>query len=170
MAFAQKAHASQLYDSCFPYFKHLEDVYNVLIGFGFKEENPEDLPILIAAWLHDSIEDTATSYSDVKKEFGEEAAEIIYCVTDELGRNRKEKKFKTYPKIRSNPKAVIVKIADRIANAGHSIKYNQTPMIEMYRKEFEDFQYNLRIFKQADDMWECLKSTLFNKAVDEKKD
>ena len=160
MAYAQQKHMAQTYDQ-FPYFKHLENVYNVLIKFNFKEDNPEDLEILIASWLHDSIEDTATSYNDIKQVFGVNVAEIVYCMTDELGRNRKEKKAKTYPKIRSNSKSIIIKVADRIANIQHSIEENNTSFMEMYEKEFEDFQYNLRIYKHIDLMWEHLKFLLF---------
>ena len=160
MAFAQKAHAAQMYGGCYPYFKHLENVYKILVEFGYSHDNPEDHPILIAAYLHDIIEDTATSYSDVKKEFGLEIAEIVFCMTDEMGRNRKEKKEKTYPKIRSNPKSIILKLADRIANINFSISAQQTSFIEMYRKEFPEFQYNLRIYKHVDNMWDRLAQIL----------
>jgi len=100
--FALKCHNVQVYGGIFPYFKHLEDVYLVLVEFGFTDER--DLDILTASFLHDTIEDTATSYNDLKKAFGENVAEIVYCMSDELGRNREEKKKKTYPKIRGNPK------------------------------------------------------------------
>lgn len=170
MAFVTKKHMSQTYSNCYPYFKHPEDVYNVLIEFGFKEDNPEDLPILVSGWLHDTMEDTSTSYTDLKNEFGIEIAEIVYCMTDELGRNRKEKKAKTYPKIRSNSKAIIVKVADRIANVRFGIS-EKSSQLEMYKKEFEEFQYNLRIYKHIEPMWECLTKLLkdesHNKPIEE---
>lgn len=156
--FALKAHSSQIYGEIYPYYKHLEDVYNVLIRFGFNEKN--NLNILIASFLHDTIEDTNTSYSDLKKVFGEEVAELVFCMSDEMGRNRKEKKAKTYPKIRSNPGAVILKVADRIANAEFSTE-QKSPQADMYRKEYNDFEYNLRIHNQIDLMWEHLKHILF---------
>jgi (p)ppGpp synthase/HD superfamily hydrolase len=159
MEFATKAHMSQTYSPRYPYFKHLEDVYNVLIEFGFKEDNPEDLPVLQGGWLHDTMEDTATSYSDLKNIFGEELAEIVYCDTDELGRNRKEKKEKTFPKTRSNGKSVIIKVADRIANVRFALQ-EQSPQLEMYKKEHTEFQYNLRIYKHIEPMWECLDKLL----------
>ena len=155
--FAQRAHMAQMYDQ-YPYFKHLENVYNVLLRFGFKEENLEDLDILIASWLHDVMEDTARSYSDVKKEFGQNVAEIVYCLTDELGRNRKEKKEKTYPKIRSNSKSIILKVADRIANIEYAIENKNQSFVDMYSKEFEDFQHHLRLYKHIDEMWSYLQS------------
>jgi guanosine-3',5'-bis(diphosphate) 3'-pyrophosphohydrolase len=159
--FSQKAHGSQTYGDIYPYYKHLEDVYNVLIEFGFSEDNPQDLDLLTAAWLHDAMEDSAISYSDIKKEFGQKVAEIVYCMTDELGRNRKEKKAKTYPKIRSNKDSVVLKVADRIANVEFSATQN-SGHFSMYQKEYEDFEYHLRIHGHIDNMWERLKEVTFN--------
>lgn len=159
MAYAQKAHNVQVYGECYPYFKHLENVYNVLLQFEIYDND-----MLIAAWLHDCIEDTNTSYNDLKKEFGVDVAEIVYCVTDELGRNRIERKEKTYPKIRSNPKSVILKIADRIANVQFSIE-QKSDHFKMYQNEHNNFQYELRIYKQVDSMWEYLEKITFQERV-----
>jgi len=150
--FAEKAHAPQNYDG-HPYSKHLDDVYNILLRFGFNED--DDLDLLIAAYLHDIIEDTATSYKDLKNMFGLDVAEIVYCMTDELGRNRKEKKDKTYPKIRSNMRSIILKLADRIANVENS-KDKISNFGSMYSKEFDDFQKQLRIHAHVPTMWEHL--------------
>jgi len=160
MSLAQQKHSAQSYDH-FPYFKHLEDVYKVLLRFGFKEDKVEDLRILTAGILHDILEDCAVSYGDLKREFGLEVAEIVYCVTDELGRNRKEKHERTYPKVRSNPDAVIVKVADRIANIEYSIAEG-SDFIEMYRKEHEEFQRAIRIYRHIDEMWEHLNRLIEN--------
>ena len=92
--FATRHHALQDYDGL-PYDEHLQEVVDVLKKFGYGGK------YLIAAWLHDILEDSSVSYNDIKKLFGEEIAEITYCVTDELGRGRKEKKEKTYPKTRN---------------------------------------------------------------------
>ena len=89
------------------------------------EELGYDESIIIGTILHDTLEDTTLSYNDIKKAFGKEVAEIVYCVTDELGRNRNERKEKTYPKIKANWKATVVKICDRIANITQSKKYNK---------------------------------------------
>lgn len=49
-------------------------------------------------------------------------AEIVFCVTNEQGRNRKERIKRTYPKIRNNRWAQFVKLCDRIANVEHSLE------------------------------------------------
>ena len=147
-----QAHGNQTYDGIYPYYKHTDDVVYVLMRFGFTGK------YLIAGNLHDIIEDTALSYNKIKKVFGLEVAEMVYCVTDELGRNRKEKKEKTLPKTASNPDAIIIKLADRIANIEHGGK------VDMYAKEFEEFKGALRPnsprIAEVNDMWEHLEKLL----------
>ena len=147
---AVKAHSNQSYDEIFPYEKHLDDVVDVLKRFGFSGK------FIVAGFLHDSIEDDGISYNDIRKHFGIEVAEMVYCVTDELGRNRREKKEKTLPKTASNPNAIILKLADRIANIEHGGK------IDMYNKEYDEFRGALYLNTPEDGkkMWEHLDSLL----------
>jgi len=138
--FAEAAHAGQSYDS-FPYTYHLSQVVAMLEKFGF------DDPIMLSAgWLHDSIEDTNRNYNDIASEFGPEVAELVYAVTNEKGRNRKERNARTYPGIRGNDQATALKLADRIANVEHGTINGGKE--EMYRKEFENFQFHLRPSKE----------------------
>jgi (p)ppGpp synthase/HD superfamily hydrolase len=134
---AIRMHGIQDYDG-FPYQKHLGDVENVLLDHGYDQYGDH----AVAAFLHDILEDCPISYNDIKKQFGEKIAEIVYCVTDELGRNRKERKSKTYPKIRSNPDAIPIKLADRIANVQNAIKHKHS-MLGAYVKEHEEFRKQL---------------------------
>jgi len=147
---AVKAHGHQTYGEFFPYEIHLDDVVNVLIRFGFSGK------YIIAGYLHDTIEDTALSYNKIKHAYGYQVAEMVYCVTDEQGRNRIEKKQKTLPKTASNPDAIILKLADRIANIERGGK------IDMYVKEYDEFQDALRSVspKDATDMWRHLDNLL----------
>lgn len=141
---AISAHGSQTYDE-YPYYYHLEQVVDVLKEYGYSEDK-----YIISGYLHDAIEDADISYNDIKKKFGEEIAEIVYCVTDELGRNRKERKAKTLPKIAGNKDAIIVKLADRIANL------RSPKMKGMYAKEYAEFKDMLYRPNHADDMWKEL--------------
>ena len=133
--FASKHHKGQFYGDK-PYMYHLKKVSDVALDFGYTDES-----ILMSCLLHDIIEDTEVSYKDVKENFGEEVAEIVYCVTDELGRNRKERKSKTYKKIRNNPKSIVVKLCDRISNITESMgkdNYN-LKLMKMYLDEHNEF-------------------------------
>ena len=131
--FAISAHGNQTYDG-YPYYYHLEEVVDILREFGFTEDK-----YIISGYLHDAMEDTAVSYNDIKEKFGIEVAEIVYAVTDELGRNRKERKAKTYPKIKENKDAIIVKLGDRISNMRNSLLKGHK-MSEMYIKEYKEFR------------------------------
>lgn len=132
--FAVEAHGAQLYGDR-PYSYHLDRVHDVLVRFGQTQTE-----LLTAGILHDVIEDTATNYSDVKLGFGFEVAELVYAVTDELGRNRQERHAKTYPKIKALSGAIVLKLADRIANVEHSVAQGDDGKLSMYRKEQEGFR------------------------------
>ncbi len=144
------AHKNQPYD-IFPYEKHLRDVVEISRSFGYINEYE------CASWLHDVIEDANLTYSKIKKVFGEEIAEMVLAVTDPIDvRNRKEKKAVVYEKLKKFPKAIIIKLADRIANTKHGIRMGNEDKSQMYKKEYADFRSNLYIPGQADKMWECL--------------
>lgn len=131
--FAEIAHAGKLYDAGLPYTVHLEAVVSVLSRFGVTD------PLMVSAgWLHDSIEDTGTSYNDLKKDFGGEVAELVYTVTNELGRSRVERNAKTYPKIAGNEKATTLKLADRIANVEQGLARGGKN--DMYAVEYPTFK------------------------------
>jgi (p)ppGpp synthase/HD superfamily hydrolase len=101
--------------------------------------------VILAAWGHDLIEDTRVSYNDVKDKLGFTAAEIIYAVSNEKGKNRKERaNEKYYEGIRNTPGAVFVKLCDRIANVQYS-KMTGSRMFDMYKKENPDFTLALGI-------------------------
>ena len=152
---AAKVHNGQTYD-IYPYMKHIKDVVHIAEQLGYDES------IQIACYLHDSMEDGNLSFNDIKTHFGKEVAEIVFSVTDELGRNRKERHEKTYPKIRANEKAVCVKLCDRIANIQNSMEFG-TGQYEMYKKESDAFRSALysEHHLEAERAWKLLAS-LFN--------
>jgi hypothetical protein len=79
----------------------------------------------------------------VKNHLGQEAADIIYALTNEKGKNRKERaNDKYYEGIRNTPGAVFVKLCDRIANVQYS-KMTGSRMFEMYKKENINFMVSL---------------------------
>lgn len=132
---AEKAHGNQSYD-IYPYMYHIRQAVSIGKELGYSDS------ILVALALHDTLEDTELSFNDLSREFGAEVAEIVFCVTDELGRNRKERKEKTYPKIKGNWKATVVKICDRIANVSHS-KGRNNRLYVMYAQEQKQFHNSI---------------------------
>jgi len=111
--FAQKKHEGQLrMYSHLPYFSHPKYVSEI-IG-----QLTDDKILIAAALLHDVIEDTDTSLSEVKKQFGKDVAFLVDELTNkpEEMEGRKKKEY-MYEKIRnmSSP-AFTIKLADRYHN------------------------------------------------------
>ena len=131
----------QLYGNLKPYTHHLEKVHDVLVRFGFNDD-----VILASAVLHDVVEDTRGRHNEVKGRdiqeiFGEDVGVLGEAVTSEEGANRKIRNALTYPKIRAaGPRAVALKLADRIANIENGGK-----SIDMYKKEHADFKHGIYI-------------------------
>lgn len=119
-----------LYDGL-PYGEaHLAVVVSILERHGLGDE------FLAGGWLHDIIEDTATTLEELVAEFGETIALDVWAVTG-VGENRRARNAAIYEKIAARPRAAVLKLADRIANArGH--------LIEMYRKEMPAFEQIVR--------------------------
>ncbi|MDP2692824.1 MAG: phosphohydrolase [bacterium] len=158
-AFALEAHGDQMYGKV-PYSVHLTYVVMIAIKFihNIKEELREG--IIQACWTHDVTEDACVTYSDINKVFGEFVAEVVYAVSNEKGKNRKERNERTLPGIAKNRLAVFVKLCDKIANTLYS-KQDSSGMHAKYSSEFEHFKKALYIAGEYDDMWEYLEEISF---------
>jgi (p)ppGpp synthase/HD superfamily hydrolase len=157
---AYDAHAAQKYSGDDPYLLHLFDTYNVLLLFDHRE--PE---LLAAALLHDVIEDTPINYRGVLEATNEAVAEIVYACTDELGRNRRERKVRTLQHLHAwttqrGEAALTVKLADWIANVRCALRDNtRKDKLQMYRKDWAEFS-EFRVRFPCDNlemMWEWLQ-------------
>jgi len=137
-------HATQKYGE-HPYSYHLACVSQVLTEFGYAG----DESIMVAAWLHDTVEDTETTYDELVSEFGNETADIVFAVTNKPRTNREDHFRKTVPKIASNKKSLIVKLADRISNTEFNLKINPR-LYQRYVKEFPLFKELLYTDKDVD--------------------
>lgn len=150
---ALEAHNNQRYGDL-PYQAHLEHVQKILTQFGYNNE-PH---LVIAAWLHDAIEDTSLTVADIENEFGKSIADTVYRVTDEPGSNRTERKKKTYPKIYQHREATVVKLCDRIANVEAS--QNNKKKFKIYQAEQPALKAAVFSPGIADKLWSFLDSLL----------
>jgi guanosine-3',5'-bis(diphosphate) 3'-pyrophosphohydrolase len=140
--YALKMHGDQKYGDE-PYSVHLEEVETILIEFNHTS------PILRAwAWLHDledifkldSDENRALFYKSFMEAMDhEELFVLVEAVTLEPGKNRKERAKATYPKIVKHERAIIGKLADRLAN-GRRSKAGDPGKYSMYKKEYPAFR------------------------------
>jgi (p)ppGpp synthase/HD superfamily hydrolase len=146
---ASWAHEGQLY-GYHPYTVHLNDVVNVLKRFGHNKD-----VLVAAAYLHDTLEDTPLPFESLFL-FGEDVVNIVYAVTNEIADTRQERLLKTYPKIRANKNAIIVKLADRIANVEACLR-DAPDMYQQYLSEYGLFRIHLfQADPDTDAMWSYL--------------
>ena len=152
--FSFSAHSLMTLSDGAAYSVHLMNVVRNLIKFGYgKDEN-----LLLGGFLHDTVEDTSVTIEEIKSLFGDEVADMVFRVTDEPGKNRKERKAKTYIKIRGHEKATILKLCDRIANVEYGSGEQKERYIAMYAKEQAGFEAACRVPGIADEIWDYLNS------------
>jgi (p)ppGpp synthase/HD superfamily hydrolase len=136
-----------------PYSYHLARVEAVLRRFDFVT-----LCYLFAAWGHDLIEDTPETRRTLAPLITFLALAGIWGVTDEPGSTRKIRKHRTYPKIARFLIAIVVKLADRIANVEENIRTGNIKMFERYKSEHAEMMAVLRKRNnpQVEKMWDHL--------------
>ena len=152
-AWTLHASVGQTYDKVLPYGHHLTMVADAAMRFGHNvvEQEEDILPLIFAAFYHDSIEDARVTYNDLT-EIAEKfmtseqafiAAEIVYALTNDKGRTRKERAGERYyAGIRETPYAPFVKLCDRFANMIYSFKGTNDAnnhMHEVYQSEWPHF-------------------------------
>jgi len=142
---------SQRYGNA-PYTKHLDDVNEIIDAYSFYLYTDDYLNVKAAGYLHDTVEDTDVSPKRLKEKFNKEIAMIVFRVSNERGFDRKEKNFKTYPKIWVCPLAIYLKLCDRIANTRNS-KSEGHSMYKVYKAEYAIFRYALKVDNLYPEMW-----------------
>lgn len=132
--FALKAHGTQLYGSD-PYIVHVDDVVRTLRSFGLTG------PVLLAGYLHDTVEDTPTTLEEIEADFGLPVRILVWSVTG-VGKNRKERRQCMYDRVRSltdlRDDSTNLKLSDTLSN-GRQSRANNPGLYEMYKKEFPHF-------------------------------
>ena len=116
--FAAEAHAGQrVPGSELPYLVHLANVVQeTLLACTADPALDADLA-LACAWLHDSIEDTETTYEKLAETFGESVADGVRALTKDEALPKTERMTDSLDRIRRQPREVwVVKLADRITN------------------------------------------------------
>ncbi len=96
-----------------PYINHPIQVARLLASVG----GVADLATLMAAILHDTIEDTRTEKQDLVERFGDEVAGLVEEVSDDKSlpkAERKREQVKHSPHL--SDRAKMIKIADKICN------------------------------------------------------
>lgn len=114
---AGEAHEGQMRKSGEPYLAHPLAVAHIVVELGLDDVS------VVAALLHDAIEDTAMSFADVEQHFGSEVASIVDSVTrlDKLNFSTQEEAQaasmrKMLVAIAKDLRVLVVKLSDRLHN------------------------------------------------------
>ena len=96
-----------------PYINHPLHVASILAN----EVAIHDVDVLVAALLHDTVEDTDASIADIQEHFGDAVAKLVAEVSDDKSLPKKERKAAQIahaPHVSRGAK--LIKIADKASN------------------------------------------------------
>ncbi len=114
-SFAAEKHAMQRRKgvAAEPYINHLLEVAALVAN-----ATPEpDVPAIIAALLHDCIEDAGVTKQEIAERFGDEIAGVVVEVTDDKSLRKEERKrLQVVNAPKKSARAALVKLADKISN------------------------------------------------------
>ena len=113
--FAAEKHAQQKRKGAAgePYFNHLLEVAELVAA----SSDRLDVELLMAAFLHDTVEDTGVTLQDLQQRFGNDVAALVAEVTDDKSlpkETRKQLQVQNAPK--KSERAQTLKLADKISN------------------------------------------------------
>jgi (p)ppGpp synthase/HD superfamily hydrolase len=111
-AFAEAAHRGQRRKDDRAFIAHPVRVARLLAARGYDEE------VVAAALLHDVVEDTSVTLSEVRERFGARVAELVACVTEDPELPTAERKRAYREGVRHSPEAArAICAADKVCNA-----------------------------------------------------
>jgi len=124
--FARHKHEGQLDDCNEDYFT----AHVLPVGRGVTAIVPHDTELIQAAFLHDTIEDTDTTYEEVVKEFGTDVADLVMEVTHE---GKKDQQGYYFPRLKT-PRGILLKMIDRASNLSRMSNWHEKRIAQYLRK------------------------------------
>ena len=111
--FAYEKHKNQKRkDGVTPFSEHLEGVVNRLKNLGVANQD-----VLCAAWLHDIIEHSDTTFDEINEIFGNTISVLVLSLTKDSELAKKERESQYIQQLKdSTPEAKMIKFCDISAN------------------------------------------------------
>ncbi len=104
-----------------------------------------DKNVVIAALLHDLLEDTNTTLQEISKIFGKKIADFVMMMTFDISIKDKIQRYQeNFINMKNNKSVLIIRAADLIEN---SFYYDKVPDLKMYRYLLDKYSYFLLISK-----------------------
>jgi len=116
-----------------PYINHLIEVAD-LVASSLTEP---DTNLIMAAFIHDVVEDTPTTNQEVAERFGPDVAALVAEVTDDKSLPKAERKrlqIETAPK--KSKRAQSIKVVDKISNLRAILHSPPTDWDQQLKKEY----------------------------------
>ena len=158
--FAIESHGGQRYGDQ-PYSVHLAAVCGIVRALVGGERVLEEV-----AWLHDVLEDTSITASELRRRFGDVVTAAVVLVSDPPGPDRRTRKQALHRQLAAvdgrepaGRAALIVKAADRLANARAS-SASSPQLLAMYRAEHPEFRRAVYRAGLCDRVWSELDGIL----------
>lgn len=139
IAFARKAHVGQVRKyTGEQYYTHPVEVARIFLSLYGGQHDDTLVPSLIAAILHDTVEDTPVTIEDIRGEFGDEVARLVDGLTDvsmpEDGNRATRKRMDREHTLSACPLTMSIKCCDLISNT-YSIVEHDRDFARVYLKE-----------------------------------
>ncbi|GAB0093537.1 Guanosine-3',5'-bis(diphosphate) 3'-pyrophosphohydrolase MESH1 [Sergentomyia squamirostris] len=116
-----------------PYINHPIGVAYILTA----EAGISDLPVLLASILHDTVEDTDTTFDEIEQHFGSHIRKLVEEVTDDKTLPKDVRKAKQIENAsKSSHEAKLVKLADKLYNLRDLQRCLPKGWTEKRRKEY----------------------------------
>ena len=141
-----------------PYINHPVSLASILCN----EAHITDIDVICGALLHDTVEDTDTTFEELDTEFGSTIKDIVADVTDDKTLSKAERKQQQIEHAaHASGKAKLVKLADKITNL-RDVAHNPPPDWSLARRK-EYFNWAKQVIDQVRGTHSTLE-TLFDEA------
>lgn len=138
--YAAEKHASHRRKGGEPYLNHLIEVASLVSGALIEP----DVTVIVAALLHDTIEDTGVTAAELTERFGQDVTGLVLEVTDDKLLPKEERKrlqIEHAPKLSVG--AQTIKLADKISNLRSIL--SSPPPDWNYERKRQYFEWGKRV-------------------------
>lgn len=146
LTYAARKHAGQSRkgDDRIPYINHPIQVATLVATVG----GCDDVAVLQAAILHDTIEDTDATPEEIEREFGAEVRALVLEMTDDMSLPSPERKQAQIAHAAGlSHRAKLIKIADKIANVGDIARHPPRDWTDERRRRY--FAWTKQVIDQV---------------------